>query len=263
MKAEVLPLWPEQGAGAVEGDFKPTLTRYMLPGDEVRGAVIVTPGGGYGGRAQHESEPVARFFNAAGYHAFVLDYRVSPNRHPAPLNDALRAIQTVRANATEWRVKPDKIAILGFSAGGHLTASTGCFFDTAGPKTGDKVEAVSARPDALVLCYPVISSGQFGHVGSFDNLLGKEATEPDREKMSLEKHVRPDTPPAFLWSTSDDAGVPVENSLMFAMALREKGIPFEMHVFPHGPHGLGLADKDPAASVWPDLCAKWLKGMGW
>ena len=122
---------------------------------------------------------------------------------------------------------------------------------------------MSSRPDALVLCYPVISSGKFANTGSFDNLLGKDSSVAEREEMSLEKHVRPDTPPAFLWSTSDDQGVPVENSLLFAMALREKGISFEMHIFPHGPHGMGLATNDPAVSAWAPLCAKWLNGMGW
>lgn len=239
------------------------MTTYLLPGETARGAVVVVPGGGYAGRADHERTPIARFFNEAGFHAFVLDYRVSPHRHPAPLSDAARAVRIVRARAQEWRVKPDKIAVLGFSAGGHLTASLGVFFDSADAAAGDPVARQSSRPDALVLCYPVISSAEFGHRGSFDNLLGPDAGEAEREKMSLEKHVRPDTPPTFLWSTSDDAVVPVENSLAFASALREKGIPFELHVYPRGPHGMGLSPNDPHVATWASLCAEWLRGMGW
>jgi acetyl esterase/lipase len=263
VKGEKIALWPGATPGAAVDDFKPTLTKFLLPGDEARGAVIVAPGGGYGGQAAHEGEPVARFFNEQGYHAFVLLYRVTPHRNPEPLMDAARAVRLVRANAADWKVKPDKIAVLGFSAGGHLMGSLAVFFDGGDAASDDPVARISSRPDAAVLCYPVISSGKFAHVGSFENLLGKESTPEQRETMSLEKHVRPDTPPTFLWSTSDDSGVPVENSLLFAMALREKGIPFEMHVFPHGPHGLGLAPKDPVVSQWAPLCAQWLKGMGW
>lgn len=262
--SDVQPLWP--GGTPCPGghdDFKPTLTRYMLVSGTPLGAVVVLPGGGYGGRADHEREPIARRFNDAGYHAFVLDYRVSPHRNPEPLDDAKRAVQLIRSHATEWRVKPDKIAVLGFSAGGHLTASLGVFFDGGDSASKDPVARVSSRPDALVLCYPVISSGRFGHHGSFDNLLGADASDVEREKMSLEKHVRPNTPPTFLWHTSDDAGVPVENSLMFATALREKGIPFEMHVYPNGPHGMGLGEADRHVATWAALCAEWLRGMGW
>lgn len=261
---QVLPLWPDGPPNETHGDaFKPTLTTYLLPGDTARGAVIVVPGGGYGGRADHEREPIARRFNEAGFHAFVVDYRVAPHRHPEPLSDAARAVRLVRSRAGEWRVKPDKIAVLGFSAGGHLTASLGVFFDGGEAGSPDPVARISSRPDALVLCYPVISSGEFAHRGSFDNLLGPEATDADREQMSLEKRVRDNTPPTFLWSTSDDQAVPVENSLLFAAALREKGIPFEMHVYPHGQHGLGLATDTPHIATWTTLCAEWLKGMDW
>lgn len=261
---EVLSLWNGTPPGETHQDgFEPTLTTFRLPGEEPRGAVVVVPGGGYGGRADHEREPIARFFNDAGLHAFVLDYRVAPHRHPEPLNDAARAVRLIRSRAIEWRVKPDKIAVLGFSAGGHLTASLGVFFDEGDASSADPVARISSRPDALVLCYPVISSGKFGHQGSFENLLGPDASDADREMMSLEKRVRDDTPPTFLWSTADDDLVPVENSLMFAAALREKGIPFEMHVYPKGPHGLGLASDDPHIATWATLCAQWLKTMGW
>lgn len=260
-----LALWEGPPPKSAEGDeFIPTLEPHLLPGDQPRGAVVVLPGGGYGGRAEHERTPIAEFFNQAGFHAFILDYRVAPNRHPAPLLDACRAVRIVRSRATEWRVKPDKIAALGFSAGGHLTGSLALFHDAEYLRGIDPLENnVSARPDAFVLCYPVISSAEFGHAGSFKNLLGPEATEQARRALSLELHVREDTPPAFLWHTADDQGVPVRNSLEFAKALREKNVPFELHVFPHGNHGLGLAPNDPHIAKWANLCAEWLKGLGW
>ena len=259
-----IPLWDGEPPSSAAGDtFAPTLELHLLPGGEPRGAVLVIPGGGYGGRAEHERTPIAKFFNSAGFHSFILDYRVAPNRHPAPLLDACRAVRIIQGHAAEWSVKPDKIAALGFSAGGHLTGSLGLFYDADYIRGMDPQEDVSARPDAIVLCYPVISSAEFGHAGSFKNLLGPDATDEARKAMSLELHARNDGPPAFLWSTSDDEAVPVRNSLEFANALREKGVPFELHVYPHGRHGLGLATDDPHISTWTTLCVEWLKGMGW
>ena len=257
-------LWPGAPPGSAPGDaFVPTLTPYLKTTAKPLGAVLVIPGGGYGGRADHEREPIARFFNSAGFHAFVLDYRVSPNRHPAPLMDAARAVRLIRHHAAEWNVRPDKIAILGFSAGGHLAGSLSVFFDKGDPTSPDPVERLSSRPDNVILCYPVISSGEFGHKGSFDNLLGENATAEERARMSLELHVRPDTPPTFLWHTASDEGVPVENSLMMARALHEKGVSFELHVYPEGPHGMGLAQDDPHVGSWTTLCAEWLHHWGW
>ena len=259
-----IPLWEgKPPASAPEDAFIPTLEPHLLPGDTIRGAVIVLPGGGYGGRAEHERTPIAQFFNEKGFHTFILDYRVAPNRHPAPLLDALRAIRMVRHNAKEWKVNPDKIATLGFSAGGHLTGCTGVYFDMPEIKGIDSLESVSARPDAVVLCYPVLLSGPLGHQGSFDNLLGKDAPEEARARFSLDKQVRPDMPPAFLWHTFADQGVPVENSLKFALAMKEKKVPFEMHVYPEGNHGLGLAPGDAHVATWAPLCAEWLKKQGW
>jgi acetyl esterase/lipase len=259
-----LPLWEgTPPAMKIDDGFRPALTTCLLKTEVPLGAVIVVPGGGYAGRAEHEKWPIADFFNKAGLHAFVLDYRVSPHRHPEPLMDAQRAIRMVRQKAAEWKVKPDKIAILGFSAGGHLTASSGVFFEAGKSDSPDPVERVSSRPDALVLCYPVISSKDFGHRGSFENLLGKEASETELAKMSLEDQVRDDTPPTFLWSTANDTAVPVENSFQFARSLRKKEIPFEMHIYPDGPHGLGLAQADPHVATWTPLCVEWLRGMGW
>ena len=258
-------LWPgEPPCSSPEDDFRPWLESYPLDMPDARGAVLVCPGGGYTHRAPHEAEPIARRFNEGGFHAFVVQYRVSPHRHPAPLLDVSRALRIIRAHADEWRVNPDRIAVCGFSAGGHLTASLGVHYEMDVLNTGDDdLDAVSARPDALILGYPVITSGdEFGHRGCFDNLLGPDAAPEMLHTMSLEHQVTPETPPAFLWHTAEDGGVPVENSLLFAMALHKHGVPFEVHVYPHGRHGLGLAPEDPHVATWAGLCCEWLRGMG-
>jgi acetyl esterase/lipase len=255
-----IPLWsPEQTAGSGE---QPVLTPYLLQRPGPAGAIIVCPGGGYGGRAAHEGAPVARWLNSAGIAAFVLDYRVAPHRHPLPLGDAQRAIRTVRHRAGEWGIRPDRVGILGFSAGGHLAASAGTHFDAGDPLSADPVERQSSRPDALVLCYAVISFGEFRHHGSMVNLLGPEPPEVLRRSLSNELQVTPNTPPTFLWHTADDAAVPVENALLFAGALRRHGVPFALHVYTSGRHGLGLAPEDPVVGTWPALCSGWLRTQG-
>ena len=264
---KTIRLWPENFAEgkSKDGEFVPTLDIYTLDAPDPKGAVVVSPGGGYAGRAAHEGEDIALRFNKLGFHAFVVQYRVSPNRFPAPQQDVFRAIKIVRSKADEWKVKTDKIAVCGFSAGGHLTASTGTLFDEVKFTVGDETDGVPQKPDALILCYPVISSGEHGHGGSFNNLLGEDADSGLREKYSLEKRITAETPPTFLWHTEEDAAVPVENSLLWCLALRKYKIPFELHVFPEGRHGLGLG-VDPAVpeiKVWPELCAVWLKKMGW
>jgi len=195
--------------------------------------------------------------------AVVLDYRVSPYRHPIPLGDAQRAIRLVRSRAADWKIDPKRVGILGFSAGGHLAGSAATIFDAGKPDAADPIDRESCRPDAAVLCYAVLTFGEFRHNGSMVNLLGSD--NPDaklRESLSLETRVTRETPPTFLWHTSDDGAVPVENSLLFAAALHKNKVPFELHVFPHGQHGLGLATGVPEVGQWPSLCAAWLKGIG-
>jgi acetyl esterase/lipase len=255
-----LPLWPDQRPSP--DDVAPRLTPFLLDGLEMTGAVIVCPGGGYARRAPHEGEPVARWLNTLGIAAFVLDYRVAPHRHPTPLGDAQRAIRLVRSRAVDWRIRHDRIAILGFSAGGHLASSAGTHFDAGTPQAADLVERQSCRPDALVLCYPVITFGEHRHEGSMTNLLGPDPDAELRSFMSSELQVTADTPPTFIWHTGDDAAVPVENALLFASALRRHGVPFALHVFPHGRHGLGLASDDPVVGAWTGLCGRWLVGAG-
>jgi acetyl esterase/lipase len=256
-------LWDDEASAAAGDGFRPWLDPYPVPTGRPCGAVLICPGGGYGGRAYHEGILVAQRFNQAGFHAFVVHYSVAPRRHPVPLCDASRALRLMRQGASRWSVSPEHIAICGFSAGGHLAGSLGTHFDRPYLQDPEAPGRFANRPDALILCYPVISSGPVGHQGSFANLLGPEATAAARYDLSLEQQVSAQTPPAFLWHTVADEGVPVENSLLFAQALRGHGVPFELHVYPRGQHGLGLAAEDPHVATWMELCCEWLRGMGW
>jgi acetyl esterase/lipase len=265
VRLDPLPLWPGD-APELDGtpaDDQPVLTPYLPNASAPTAAIVVCPGGGYQGRAEHEGGPIAEWLNTLGLAAFVADYRVAPYRHPIPLGDAQRAIRTVRARAAEWNVLPDRIAILGFSAGGHLAATAATQWDHGNPDAADLVGQASCRPDLAVLCYPVISFINVQHMGSMANLLGEMPTLEARRAQSAELNVTAETPPTFLWHTADDAAVDVENSLQFAAALRRHGVPFALHVFPTGRHGLGLATDHPEARIWPALCAQFLRGQGW
>jgi acetyl esterase/lipase len=260
------PLWPDLAPGS-RGDGTddvPTLTAYLPTGPATGSAMIVCPGGGYAGLADHEGAPVARWLNDAGITAFVLRYRLPGRgyRHPTPLTDAQRAIRLVRLQAKEWDLDPARIGILGFSAGGHLTATASTLFNTKS-ESGDPVDSISARPDLSILLYAVITFTEpHTHKGSRSNLLGQEITLERIDHLSPEKHITADTPPAFLFHTVADPGVDVENSLLYAAALRKAKVPFEMHLFERGHHGVGLATNDPVLSAWPKLCAAWLKSRG-
>lgn len=245
------------------GQDEPTLTPY-LTSLESRGCVIVFPGGGYAMKAFHEAEPVALALNALGFSSFVLDYRVQPYRHPVPQMDAARAVRHVRCNAEKYGVNPGKIAVLGFSAGGHLAACAGVFWDRGDPEAADPVERVSSRPDAMALCYPVIDmAGNLRDEGSAVNLLGRLAGDKELcRAVSPHLHVAGDASPAFLWHTAEDGGVSVGNSLAIFEALRAHGVTAELHVFPKGDHGLGLAQGDPQVSKWVELCGGFLKSLG-
>jgi acetyl esterase/lipase len=252
-----LALWPDQQ----DTTNLPRLTPYLPDSAPPTGAVIVCPGGGYARHAPHEADPIARWLTGLGLAAFVLEYRVAPHRHPLPLHDAQRAIRLVRSSAADWRIRPDRVAMLGFSAGGHVAATAGTHFDAGDAHAADPIEQENSRPDALILCYAVITFAEHRHQGSLENLLGPDAPAALREQLSLERQVTPQTPPTFLWHTADDASVPVENSLLFASALGRRGVPFALHVYPHGRHGLGLATDDPQVSTWTDLCARWLAAL--
>ena len=261
LKAE---LWDSSEFAPAKDGFIPHLELYLIPDGRLHGAVVVCPGGGYGGRAPHEAGPIAESYNEAGFHAFVLHYRVAPNRHPAPLRDASRALRMIRRRAAEWRVSSDHVAILGFSAGGHLAATAGTHHAREWLRDTPAWAPHSNRPDALILCYPVItSSGAACHRGSYANLLGPEASQEQCDDLSPEKHVNAATPPAFVWSTAEDTGVPPVNSILFAQALGRFNIPCELHIFPWGAHGIGLGETVARARAWPALSRGWLKDLGW
>ena len=256
-------LWPAGAPGAQgsEAVDVPTLTPYLLPKEKATGAaVIVFPGGGYTHLADHEGRPVAEWLNSIGVISFVLKYRIGPRyHHPAPLEDAARAIRTVRARAREWNIDPERIGILGFSAGGHLASSIGTHFDSGKLDASDPIERVSSRPELMILIYPVITMGPLGHAGSRNSLLGSNPSPELVALLSNETQVTRETPPTFLVHTMADTAVPVENSLMFVSALRKAGVPFELHLYERGAHGFGLAGKDPVLASWPDRCADWLR----
>ncbi len=246
MALEKIMLWSKEeeegGSGSANGTFlscRPSLTWYPAAAGKNRGTVIVCPGGGYAQKAAHEGEPVAQKLNTFGLNAYVLDYRVNPDLHPAPYQDARRAIILARQLALKNQTKPDKIAIMGFSAGGHLAASAGTMWDNA-----------ECRPDAMILCYPVITFSKVGHAGSRINLLGENASATLISDLSIENRVDRRTPPAFLWHTADDEGVPVANTLLLASALAARSVSFACHIYPHGRHGLGLAEDRPDISGW-------------
>jgi acetyl esterase/lipase len=261
-------LWPQGAPGAVgneEGD-KPTLTIWQPSADKAVGcAIVVCPGGGYGHLAvDHEGKQIAEWLSTLGVTAFMLKYRLAPSyRHPAPLMDAQRAIRTVRARAEEFKIDPKRVGILGFSAGGHLTSTAATHFDDGKGDAQDPIEKVSCRPDFVVLGYPVISfTTPYTHLGSKENLLGKDADVKLVESLSNELQVTDKTPPTFLFHTGEDTGVPPENSILFYMALRKAKVPAELHIYEKGPHGVGLAQKDPILSTWSGRCADWLRGRG-
>lgn len=269
-----VPLWPGNNAphSSDGGEFQPSLDIFLHPAaaaaNQPLGAVLIIPGGGYGGRAtDHEGYQIAAAVNRAGLHAFVLQYRVAPNTHPAPLLDVSRGLRLIRARAEEWLLNPRMLAVLGFSAGGHLAASISVLHRRYPFAEDDDLSGrFSNRPDATILCYPVITSDEaWAHKGSFANLLGPDATEEQRSEFSLEKHIDEETPSAFLFHTTGDAAVPVENSLLYATGMRRVGTPFEMHVFPGLPHGIGLGDgtneREGSAHVgsWSKLAMGWLR----
>jgi acetyl esterase/lipase len=265
---QTIPLWQGSAPGALGQDDsdKPTITVYLPYKTATPGpAVVVCPGGGYGGLASnHEGRQIANFLNSNGIAAFVLKYRLGPRyHHPVELGDAQRAIRMVRAKAAEYKIDPERVGIMGFSAGGHLASTAGTHFDAGNPKAADPIDRMSSRPDFLVLGYPVVSfTTAYTHKGSLRNLLGENPDPKLVESLSNELQVTAQTPPTFLFHTNADTGVPPENSVLFYMALRKAGIPAEMHIFEKGPHGVGLGNTDPALSEWSILLAKWFRTRG-
>lgn len=251
-----LSVLPESGRSAALG--------VCLADGEARGAVIVLPGGSYLGLAEHEGPAVARFIRDNGIHAFVLRYRHAPHaRHPLPLEDARRAVRLIRHGAAEgwWPVDARKIAVLGFSAGGHLAAVLATDAESVDWAAADPVDRHSARPDAQMLAYPVIRLS--GHAGCRNALLGSGASEEMARSLDADQRVTPQTPPAFIFHTANDPSVPVGNALSYASALAGSGVRVDLHIFAEGPHGVGLADEDEHLRAWPWLMIQWLRHMGW
>jgi acetyl esterase/lipase len=265
---QTILLWENGAPGALgQGeDDKPTITVYRPWGPNLSGtSVIVAPGGGYGFLADnHEGRQVANWLNAMGVTAFVLKYRLGPRyHHPIELGDAQRAIRLVRSRAKEFEVSPDRIGMMGFSAGGHLASTAATHFDSGNPGAADPIDHASSRPDFVVLGYPVITFlAPYVHAGSAQNLLGENPDPKLVQELSNELHVTPQTPPTFLFTTSEDTAVPPENSVSFYLALHKAGVPAELHVFEKGPHGVGLDLGDPSLAEWPVLLANWLRERG-
>jgi acetyl esterase/lipase len=266
-----IPLWAEGAPGTLGKEAKdiPTLTPFFPEPDKATGAaMVICPGGGYSGLASHEGEAYARWLNDQGIAGFVLKYRLGSGgyHHPRMLEDAARAVRIVRFRAVEWKIDPKRIGIIGSSAGGHLASTLLTHFDNGDANAPDPIDRASSRPDLGILCYPVITMmGEFAHRGSRDNLLGTNPPPQLLESLSNERQVTKETPPCFILHTFDDVTVPVENSLEFAAALRRAGVPFELHIYQHGAHGMGLGSRtyDPSKwHPWTVECRRWLKEQG-
>jgi acetyl esterase/lipase len=268
--ANSFPLWPEGAPGALGKEDKdvPTLTPCLPdPAKATGAAIVICPGGGYGGLAPHEGIPYARFLNEYGIAGFVLKYRLGSSgyRHPVMLEDAARAVRLVRARADEWKVDPKRIGIMGSSAGGHLASTLLTHFDAGKPDAADPIERQSSRPDLGILCYAVVTMGQFTHQGTKHNLLGENPSPELVRLLSNELQVTKETPPCFIWATYEDSVVPMENSLQFAEALRKARVPFDLHIYQKGPHGIGLGTSDANPEKrhpWTRDCIYWLRVQG-
>ena len=258
MEHKIIPLWPGRVAPYTEfsgGQDQPSVKEFPVPG--ARSAMLICPGGGYRVKVDHEKDNIAKIFVNAGIAAYILDYRVKPCHPETPLADALRAIRVVRSLGYE------KVGIIGFSAGGHVCCSAATLYTPGDPAAEDPIERLSSRPDAFVSAYSVVSFVSFRHQGSLDNLMGEYKTNDKMlRRFSAELNVTEDTPPGFIWHSRGDKTVPPENSIMLAMALSVKNVPYELHIFPDGCHGAGVASPDPRAEAWSGMCTAWLKSLG-
>ena len=264
-KPEKAPLWPKGAPGALGTTDKdtPTLTAYLPEKHNRNGtAVVVCPGGGYGHLAVgHEGKEVADWLVARGVAAFVLEYRLGPRyRFPVPLDDAQRALRTVRSRCKELGLDAGRVGIWGFSAGGHLASTASTRFDQGKPDDADPVERYSCRPDFAILCYPVIRmDAPHGHAGSRRNLLGDKPDEKLVQSLCNDTRVTKETPPTFLFHTKADKPVPLQNSELYHAALKKAGVEAELVVYDEGPHGVGLGTKHPAVKDWPVKLEDWLR----
>jgi len=271
MANKVVRLWQGDAPGAIGNEDKdiPTLTLYFPDPSKATGAsVVVCPGGGYHGLAPHEGEHYALWLNEQGIAGIVLKYRLASGgyHHPFIFYDVARAIRYARTTSDEWKLDPNRIGVMGSSAGGHLSSMILTHFDSGQPDASDPIERQSSRPNLGILCYPVIStSPEIGHAGCKEALIGSNPSPDLVNLISTELQVKPDTPPCFLWHTFEDGGVKAENSIEFALALKKVNVPFELHIYEKGGHGLGLGsgEYNPAKWLpWTYECSRWLKEQG-
>jgi acetyl esterase/lipase len=266
---DAIPLWPNGAPGAhgTNATDIPMLTPYLCESNATGAAMVICPGGGYAHLAPHEGNDYALWLNQHGVTCFVLKYRLGANgyRHPSELQDATRAVRTIRARADEFKIDPKRIGIMGSSAGGHVASMLMTHFDAGDTNSADVIEQQSSRPDIGILCYPVITMGEFAHHGSKNLILGRNPSPELVQETSSELHVAANTPPCFIWCTSEDKTVPPENTLMFAGALRKNHVPFDLHIYQKGGHGMGLGDRTPPFAhphPWTSDCLFWLKAQG-
>ena len=256
-----VPLWEKGPVPLFDeslGENEPSMMSFLLPkGSKLNSCMVICPGGGYAYKAYVEGSPVAKWLNGIGISAFVLDYRTEPYEYPCPLLDLQRAIRLIRSRSDEWGIDPEKIGVIGFSAGGHMSVLAATLFDDGKPGADDPVERFSSRPNLHVPCYPVISYMNRGGGGA----LVSNITDELRKTLSAEQNVRDNTPPAFLWITRTDF-LNYRNLFDYANALNDKNIEFELHIFHEGPHGTGMAEEWPDIHQWVSLCGNWLKKMG-
>lgn len=270
IQAKVFPLWPGGAPGALgtsENDI-PTLTVYLPDPNKATGsAMLVCPGGGYAILSNHEGQGYAQWLNQRGISCFVLKYRLGTHdyHHPCMFQDVTRAMRMIRASAAEWHIDPNRIGVIGSSAGGHLAATLLTHFDNGNPQAVDIIERQSSRPTIGILCYPVITMRENTHKGSRHYLIGDNPSPDLVDLLSNELHVTKDTPPCFIWHTWEDEAVKVGNSLDFALALQKAGVPYDLHIYQKGEHGIGLGagpfepdDMHP----WTIDCMFWLKAQG-
>lgn len=273
VEPDTMLLWPDGTPGAMfdEPEDRPTLTLYRVESQSPTAAVVIFPGGGYGGLAvDHEGHQIAAWLNSLNITAGICEYRHRGRGnggkgygYPAPMQDAKRAVRLMRANAEAWNIEAAKIGIIGFSAGGHLASTVSTHFDAGNEDDADPVQRVSSRPDFAILCYPVIAFNKpYTHRGSQRNLLGESPDPLLVRTLSNETQVTEETPPTFLWATTEDTVVPPENSVQYYLSLVRRQVPSELHIFERGRHGLGLGAETPDVSQWSKLCETWLRIRG-
>jgi acetyl esterase/lipase len=260
-----IPLWPDGAPGAqgTADSDTPKITIFLPKGRNTGTGVLIFPGGAYAFLAMdHEGRQIAEWLNHLGVAAFVVQYRVAPYHHPIEINDAKRAMRYVRSHAAEFNIAPERIGVWGFSAGGHLASTLGTHYDSGNPSATDPIERVSSRPDFMILAYPVIDPLGGASLGSYANLLGKDADPALVRELSNDLHVNAQTPPTFLMAASDDNAVSPECALNFYSALLKAGVPAELHIYESGGHGFGLGSTNPRVSSWSQRMAEWMRDRG-